>query len=69
MVASDWLKSKNRRKNREGISLCGMAVLLVLVALNNKGGRGLSRVFVASALSRAPEKTAQVSLSELSSFP
>ena len=56
--------------NREGISLCGMAVLVVLVALNNKGGRGLSRVFVASPLSRAPEeKTARVSLSELSSFP
>ena len=42
--------------NREGISLCGMAVLVVLVALNNKGGRGLSRVFVASPLSRAPKK-------------
>ena len=55
--------------NREGISLCSMAVLVVLVALNNKGGRGRSRVFAASPHSRAPEKTARVSLSELSSFP
>ena len=59
--------------NRGGISLCSMAIL---VALNNKGGRGqrnlsfarCGRVFAASPLSRAPEKTARVSLSELSSY-
>ena len=48
--------------NREGISLCGMAVLVVLVALNNKGGRGLSRVFVASPLSRAPKKRLRITI-------